>query len=50
MLKIGTTWQSKKLSQLYIAPGNPGTAMYGENVDIGVDQIDELVSFAKENT
>jgi phosphoribosylamine--glycine ligase len=40
--------QSKKLSKLYIAPGNPGTAMCGENVAIGVNDIDALVQFAKE--
>jgi len=39
--------QSEKLDDLYIAPGNPGTAAYGENVDIGVGQIKELVEFAK---
>ncbi|MCK4957848.1 MAG: phosphoribosylamine--glycine ligase [Planctomycetes bacterium] len=41
--------QSKKLDQLYIAPGNPGTAQYGKNVDIGVNSIAELVDFAKSN-
>ncbi len=40
--------QSKKLEQLYIAPGNPGTAACGRNVDIGVNQIDKLVDFAEE--
>ncbi len=33
--------------QLYIAPGNPGTAMYGKNVDIGPNDITKLVDFAK---
>lgn len=41
--------QSKKLGQLYIAPGNPGTAKFGKNVDIGVDDISGLVEFAKTN-
>ena len=41
--------QSKKLGKLYIAPGNPGTADFGQNVDIGVDQIDKLVEFARTN-
>ncbi|MCK4753033.1 MAG: phosphoribosylamine--glycine ligase, partial [Planctomycetes bacterium] len=41
--------QSKKLSKLYIAPGNPGTAQFGENIPIGVNDIDELVDFAKQN-
>lgn len=39
--------QSKKLKKLYIAPGNPGTAQYGENVDIKDTDIDGLVNFAK---
>lgn len=39
--------QSDKLDKLYIAPGNPGTADFGTNVDIGVNDIDELVNFAK---
>ncbi|MCK4999834.1 MAG: phosphoribosylamine--glycine ligase, partial [Anaerohalosphaera sp.] len=38
---------STKLDKLFIAPGNPGTAAYGENVDISVDDIDGLVEFAK---
>lgn len=40
--------QSKKLDKLYIAPGNPGTAKHGQNVDIDINDIDSLVSFAKE--
>jgi phosphoribosylamine--glycine ligase len=40
--------QSKELKKLYIAPGNPGTARWGENVDIKSDDIGELVKFAKE--
>lgn len=40
--------QSKKLSKLYIAPGNPGTAQFGENVPISVGEIDKLIDFAKE--
>ena len=41
--------QSKKLDKLFIAPGNPGTALHGKNVDIGVDDIKGLVDFAKDN-
>ena len=41
--------QSKQLSKLYIAPGNPGTAKCGTNVPIGAANVDELVEFAKEN-
>ncbi len=39
--------QSKRLKKLYIAPGNPGTAQYGENVDIQDTDIEGLVKFAK---
>ncbi len=40
--------QSSKLDKLYIAPGNPGTSAHGQNVDIGVNEIDKLIDFAKE--
>ncbi len=39
--------QSKKLKKLYIAPGNPGTAQFGENVDIQDTDIEGLVKFAQ---
>ena len=39
--------QSKNLRKLYIAPGNPGTAKFGENVDIPDTDIPALVKFAK---
>jgi phosphoribosylamine--glycine ligase len=39
--------QSKKLTKLYCAPGNPGTAQHGENVDIADTDIDALVTFAQ---
>ncbi len=41
--------QSKKLGKLFIAPGNPGTAQCGQNVPIGVCEIDKLVEFAQQN-
>jgi phosphoribosylamine--glycine ligase len=41
--------KSKKLKQLYIAPGNPGTARYGQNVAISDTDIPALVEFAKTN-
>jgi phosphoribosylamine--glycine ligase len=41
--------QSKDLTKLYIAPGNPGTAQCGSNVPIGSDDIDKLLEFAREN-
>ena len=40
--------QSKKLSKLFIAPGNPGTAEFGENIPIGVTEIKKLVEFAQQ--
>ena len=39
--------QSKRLKKLYIAPGNPGTAQYGENIDIQDTDIEGLVKFAR---
>ena len=39
--------QSKRLEKLYIAPGNPGTAQFGENVDIKDTDVEGLVKFAK---
>ncbi len=39
--------QSKRLSKLYIAPGNAGTAQLGENIPISADNISELAQFAK---
>lgn len=38
--------QSKKITRLFIAPGNPGTAMHGENVIIPAEDIDGLKAFA----
>lgn len=39
--------QSKKVGKLYIAPGNAGTALCGQNVDIKDDDVAALVDFAK---
>jgi phosphoribosylamine--glycine ligase len=41
--------QSKQIKKLFIAPGNPGTAKCGENVDIKAEDYDKLLSFAKDN-
>jgi len=41
--------QSPLLGKLYITPGNPGTAQYGTNVNIDIDNIEELVRFIKES-
>ncbi|MCF7975385.1 MAG: phosphoribosylamine--glycine ligase [Phycisphaerae bacterium] len=40
--------QSKKLKNLYIAPGNAGTAQCGKNVDISDTDLRGLVQFAKD--
>jgi phosphoribosylamine--glycine ligase len=41
--------QSAGVGKLYIAPGNPGTALCGQNVDIAAEDVPGLVSFAKAN-
>ncbi|MDI2091084.1 phosphoribosylamine--glycine ligase [Commensalibacter oyaizuii] len=41
--------RSPKLTELFIAPGNPGTAQYGKNIHIKADDITDLVKFAQEN-
>ncbi len=41
--------QSKKLSNLFIAPGNAGTAKCGKNVDISISDFAEVKNFVIEN-
>ena len=41
--------QSKNLTRLFTAPGNPGTAQCGENVSISADNTNELLDFARKN-
>jgi len=41
--------QSSKLDQLYIAPGNAGTAQVGTNVEIGVNDFDAIKDFVLSN-
>ena len=43
--------QSQLVSEVFVAPGNPGTASEDKikNINIGVTDVDTLVSFAKEN-
>ncbi len=41
--------QSEKLSKLYIAPGNAGTANVGENVNINANDFDAIKTFVLEN-
>lgn len=41
--------QSPKCSKLFVAPGNPGTAMYGQNVPIKSNDIRAIADFALGN-
>ncbi len=41
--------QSKSLTKLYMAPGNPGMSKFGPLVSIDVNDIKKLVAFAVEN-
>jgi phosphoribosylamine--glycine ligase len=40
--------RSKRLTKLYAAPGNPGIARLGTCVDIGADDVDALLRFARD--
>ena len=41
--------QSPAVKKVYCAPGNAGTAVDGENVNIAADDLGRLMSFAKHN-
>jgi phosphoribosylamine--glycine ligase len=43
--------QSAKVSRVFVAPGNAGTALESgiENVEIAVEKLDELLAFAQKN-
>lgn len=41
--------QSPKLDTLYVAPGNPGTAQVGTNVDLSLSNHEEVLAFIEEN-
>lgn len=41
--------QSAKVEEIFIAPGNGGTAQEGTNVSIEADDLPALVAFAKDN-
>lgn len=41
--------QSKKVTEIYCAPGNPGTATLATNVALKVDDLTGLVDFASSN-
>lgn len=42
--------QSPKVGKVYVAPGNGGSKGNIENVDIGFNDVDSLLKFAKENS
>ncbi|MDA0700655.1 MAG: phosphoribosylamine--glycine ligase, partial [bacterium] len=39
--------QSPRLTRLWIAPGNPGTAEFGENVDVKATDLEGIVALAE---
>lgn len=41
--------QSEMLADLYVAPGNPGTAQVADNVDLSLDDFEEIQSFIETN-
>jgi len=41
--------QSPNVGEIFIAPGNAGTAVHGTNLPIGVEEIDRLAVWAEEN-
>src|SRR5690554_5829371 len=41
--------QSEKVEKFYIAPGNAGTALIGENIEIDLVDNDALLDFAEKN-
>lgn len=41
---------SSKVTTVYCAPGNPGTANFCKNIPINDNEINKLVNFAKENS
>jgi phosphoribosylamine--glycine ligase len=41
--------QSPLVKRIFIAPGNAGTALEGENVDIAATDFPRLIKFARQN-
>ncbi len=41
--------QSRRVTRVFVAPGNAGTAVDAENVDLSADDIAGVVKFAKQN-
>lgn len=39
--------QSKRVSKIYCAPGNPGTSDLALNIPIQINELNKLVKFAK---
>ncbi len=42
--------QSPRSDRVWVAPGNAGTQQDAENVDLAVDDFDQIVQFAKQNS
>lgn len=41
--------QSKKVDKIFIAPGNAGTRLHGENVNIDIENLQEVKNFILDN-
>ena len=41
--------KSDKLDELFIAPGNPGTAQHGSNIDLSLSDFDAIREFVESN-
>ena len=41
--------QSSRVDRVFVAPGNAGTAIDAENVDIPADDVPKLLNFARDN-
>ncbi|MPW24956.1 phosphoribosylamine--glycine ligase [Alkalibaculum sp. M08DMB] len=42
--------QSPKVNEIYCAPGNPGISEFAKCVDVAVENIDDIIKFAKEKS
>ena len=42
--------QSPRADRIWVAPGNAGTQQEAENVDLPMDDFQEIIKFAKQNT
>ena len=41
--------QSKKVDKIFTSPGNAGTRLHGENVNIDIDNLEEVKKFILDN-